>query len=202
MRIVILTLAAVALLGVGVYFIPHEAEQPESVPEVLAEFGNVANFEFLDQEGAPFSSEQLEGKVWLANFVFTSCSAECPILTAKMMHVREELGTDANVEYVSFSVDPVTDTPERLKEYASDYGSAEDWVLLTGDGEKLDSLIKNSFLLPTAKDYHERRDIAATGFIHSNKLIVVDQKGTVRYAVDGLEEGAVERLSTVMKRLM
>lgn len=202
MRMALISILAVALLGVVVFFIPKGKRAPEQVPATLSEFGNVGDFEFTNQDSETFSSEELEGKVWLAGFVFTSCAAECPILTAKMMEVQRSLGEGANAEYVSFSVDPQTDTPARLRDYAADYGGLENWNLLTGDIQKLDSLIKDRFLLPVARDYHERTDIAAAGFIHSNKLVVVDQRGTIRYFADGLEPDAVPRLTEAMRRLM
>ena len=182
--------------------IPTQEEPVKTVPVELHSFGSVGEFAFVDQEGRTFSSEALEGKVWLAGFVFTSCAAECPILTRKMMEVRERLGKDSRAAYVSFSVDPQTDTPERLREYAASYGPTGDWTLLTGEADALDALIKEQLLLPVAEDFEERRHIASTHFVHSNKLIVVDEDGAIRYHTDGLEPDAVERLAEAMRRLM
>lgn len=206
MRMVIVSVVAVMLLGFLVMLMPptgsETAKVPEAVPETLADFGNVGEFAFVNQEGVRFASKELEGKVWLAGFVFTSCAAECPILTRKMIEVREELGVDAEAAFVSFSVDPQTDTPSRLREYASHYGSEERWNLLTGDPQKLDTYVKSRLLLPTADDDRERAFIASTGFLHSDKLLVVDRTGAIRYATDGMEPGAVDRLTEAMRRLL
>lgn len=206
MRMVIVSVVAVALLGVFVMVMPPSGsdseEAPEEVPETLADFGSVGAFEFVNQDGDRFSSEELEGKVWLASFVFTSCAAECPILTRKLVEVREQLGASSETAYVSFSVDPQTDTPSRLREYASEYGSAERWDLLTGDPQELDTFITSRFLLPTAADNRERTFITSTSFLHSDKLLVVDRTGAIRYHTDGMKAGAVERLTEAMRRLL
>jgi len=134
--------------------------------------------------------------------VFTSCAAECPILSQRVAEVRRNLEGHADAAFISFSVDPGTDTPERLAKFAEPYGREDRWKLLTGDPEKLDTLIKQDFLLPVASDFHERTDIAASGFIHSNKLIVVDQGGRIKYAVDGMERNSTARLTEVMEQLL
>lgn len=202
MRMVIISAFAVALLGVVVMLVPRTEVETERVPETLSEYGRVGEFQFVNQEGVTFSSDSLKGKVWLAGFVFTSCAVECPVLTRKMVEVREEIGSTAETAFVSFSVDPQTDTPDRLRVYASRFGNTDRWNLLTGDTQSLDTFIKNRFLLPTAMDYQERAHIASTGFIHSNKLLVVDQSGAIRYFADGMESGAVDRLSEAMQKLL
>lgn len=202
MRIVLISFALILSLGLIVLVSPLGKREAEPAEVELSAFGSVEDFSLTAQDGEPFASERLRGKVWLANFVFTSCAAECPILTQRMTEVRDNLGNRQDVAFVSFSVDPQTDTPERLRQYAEPYGLDERWALLTGEEQTLDALIKRSFLLPVARDYHERLDVAQTGFIHSNKLVVVDEEGVVRYYRDGLEPGAVADLTEAMVRLL
>ena len=85
--------------------------------------GDVPAFEYTDQHGATFGTEQLAGKVWVANFIFTRCTTVCPIFTDKMYQVQhrsKDLGDSFHL--VSFSVDPEYDTPEVLKSYADKHG--------------------------------------------------------------------------------
>lgn len=202
MRIVLATIALLVCVGFIVRFIPSD-EQVESERKVqLGVYGRLNDFAFTDETGQPFSSDELEGKVWLANFVFTSCTAECPILTQRVADVREKLQGRDDVAFLSFSVDPQTDTPERLAEYARPYGADARWKLLTGDPARLESFVKEGLLLPTAQGLHERSDIASAHFIHSNKLIVVDGQGTIRFFNDGLEPDSVDRLTEAMTRLL
>ncbi len=202
MRLVVTSLFLVLVVGVAVLFIPTGVERRVAEVEGLGEFGGVGRFAFTDQEGLEFDSSGLAGKVWVANFVFTSCAVECPVLTRRMGELRERFAGRSDVAFVSFSVDPQTDTPERLKSYAEPYGLDGRWVLLTGDERRLDALIKGTFLLPVARDYEERQDLASAGFIHSNKLVVVDGAGVLRFYYDGLEADATERLGAAVGALL
>ena len=90
----------------------------------LPRIAAVPAFELQDQQARTTTQEALRGKVWIANFMFTSCPDVCPLLTAKMGHVRTKLRDErASVRFVSFSVDPVTDTPEVLARYATEQGA-------------------------------------------------------------------------------
>src|SRR5699024_11930906 len=85
----------------------------------------VADFEFTDQDGESFSNEDLEGKWWVADFIFTNCETVCIPMTSNMVNLQQELEEKNidNVELVSFSVEPDRDTPEVLTEYAEEYGA-------------------------------------------------------------------------------
>jgi len=203
MRVLIVAVVLFVLVSIALMFVPVEEGVQMSDAVVVGEpIGQIGDFSFIDESGAEFSSETLKGKVWLAGFVFTSCTAECPILSQRVAEVRQNLKGHDDAAFVSFSVDPGTDSPERLAKYAEPYGQDYRWKLLTGDPDKLDTLIKHDFLLPVAADFHERSDIAAAGFIHSNKLIVVDQSGQIRYVTDGMEEGAADKITQAMEILL
>ncbi len=167
---------------------------PSKEPVSLQVYRSVDSFELVDQSGNAFSSATLAGKVWVANFIFTSCTAECLVLSRRMQQLQEHFAGNKDVAFVSFSVDPQTDTPERLLKYATTYDASDDWTFLTGDVEKLDTLVKTSFLLPVARDPAERAGVMMANLVHSNRLAVVDRSGTVRFYQDGLEPNAVDRL--------
>ena len=202
MRVLVVAIALFSLVGVALMFVPVGEEVAKEQSLSIQPYSSVTGFEFIDESGAAFSSEELKGKVWLAYFVFTSCTAECPILSQRVAEVRRNLAGHDDVAFISFSVDPQTDTPERLATFAEPYGREGRWKLLTGDPEKLDTLIKQDFLLPIASDFHERSDIANSGFLHSNKLIVVNRKGEICYFADGMEPNCVEDITQAMEHLL
>lgn len=98
----------------------------------------VQPFEFTNQHGEVFGTSQLEGKVWIADFVFTNCDTVCPPMTFAMADIQKELKDQGlEAEIVSFSVDPTVDAPEVLKAYVENYTQDQsNWNLLTGYSQK------------------------------------------------------------------
>lgn len=170
---------------------------------ISGKFREVEDFTFTTQENVDLSLDDLKGKVWIANFIFTSCAAECLVLSARIAELRISLQDNEDVEFVSFSVDPQTDSPERLKAYADRWHADPDqWHFLTGDTKTVDDLVINSFLLPVTRDPEEANQIASGQFIHSNKFAVVDRAGVVRAYVDGLPEKSVDHISSLVFQLL
>ncbi len=166
-------------------------------------YREVADFTFTNQQGEETSRDELEGKIWVANFVFTSCGAECLILSQKMAALQNRFAGRDDVAFASFSVDPQTDNPERLASYAKRWGADnERWQFFTGDPAQLDSLIKQSFLLPATVGTVDRANLMTASLIHSNKLAIVDRDGVVRAYVEGLEEGAIDQADQVIRKLL
>ena len=99
----------------------------------LPDYGQVPAFTMTDSSGRPFQGSALAGKVWIADFIYTSCPAACPMMSSKMSGIHKRLAGQPDVRIVSFSVDPVHDTPAALKQFGSRYGGAtDDWIFLTG----------------------------------------------------------------------
>ncbi|MCB1232520.1 MAG: SCO family protein [Verrucomicrobiae bacterium] len=166
-------------------------------------YREVSDFTFTNQEGEAVSREELIGKVWVANFVFTSCGAECLILSQKMAALQNRFANREDVAFVSFSVDPQTDKPERLADYGKRWGADNArWQFFTGDPAALDAIIKESFLLPVARTPMEKANLMTAGFIHSNKLAIVDRQGVVRAYVEGLEANAIDETARVINTLL
>jgi cytochrome oxidase Cu insertion factor (SCO1/SenC/PrrC family) len=142
-----------------------------------ASLASIAPFRFTSSEGKTVTEADLRGKVWIVDFFFTTCSGPCPIITGQMCELQTELAR-SSVQMVSITVDPATDTPEALRDYAKRVGAdPARWWFLTGDEAATFDLIKRSFALPV-----ERHDDAAIGFqvSHATRLIVVDATGKVR----------------------
>ena len=161
----------------------------------------VPQFRFTDQEGKPFGLDDLKGKVWIGNFMFSRCSATCPGQAAKLGEVARALAKTPevarNVRLISFSVDS-NDTPEVLKSYAESQGAPpEMWRFLTGTGEDVAKLSREGFQLGAAGSGE-----AAGAFVHSDRFVLVDSEGLLRgYFRPTTEPEDMDRLLAEVRRL-
>ena len=202
MRMLLLSLFGISILVVaGAFYLTRKDSGGGMLGREIDHYWEVGEFDFTDQHGKRYSSEALKGKVWLANFMFTSCPAECPVLTRQLDLVRQKLGPRNDVAYVSFSVDPQTDTPDRLKAYSEAYGSDPNWSLLTGEVEVMTEVIRSQFLQPLTREV-DGDDPENNTIYHSNLILVIDGEGSVRYYYDGLDPRAATSLSRVVEVLL
>src|SRR5262249_56804710 len=108
---------------------PHHSKQ-QRLPKIAPAPG----FALISQDGAPVALADLRGKVVAVTFIYTSCTDTCPMLTALMVRVQDQLGQDfgERIAFVSITVDPDRDTPEVLKQYANTFGAdLKGWAFLT-----------------------------------------------------------------------
>lgn len=149
-------------------------------------------FALTDRSGRIVTREDLAGKVWVANFIFTRCPSVCPDLTRKMANVRRQLharGAD-DVVSVSISVDPVFDTPAVLDAYARNHqADSTSWLFLTGDPDAVVRLVNDGFHLIM-------NDPKAGPPAHSNRFALVDAGGRVRATHLGDDTGIVDLIVT------
>lgn len=158
----------------------------------------VSDFSYVDQNGEDFSLKDLEGKVWIADMIFTQCDTVCPPMTAHMAKLQEMVKEEElDVEFVSFSVDPEVDTPEMLTEYAKGYSDdLSNWHLLTGYSlGDITRFAKESFKALVAKP--EGQDQV----VHMTKFYLVDQNGTVLRDYDGVSETPYEEIIADIKKV-
>jgi len=134
---------AAALVAVGV------TAALRSVPgRELPVFHEVAPFSFQERSGRTVSREDLRGRVWIADFIFTSCAGICPGMTANFRKVDQALrDVSGQVVLVSFTVDPERDTEEKLTAYANSQGAGDHWLFLRGPREEVVRLSREGFLL-------------------------------------------------------
>jgi protein SCO1 len=172
-------LAPVALLAVALSSCSHPREP-------LGEFNTVPPFELTDQSGSLFrSSEQLAGRVWIADFIFTNCNGPCPRMGTQMRVVQKELAGEPDIRLVSFTVDPKRDTPEVLAAYARRYAAVPGrWFFLTGPEEKLNDLSLKAFMLSKVTAQLD----------HSTRFALVDRRGVVRKYYDTAEPSSIPDL--------
>ncbi len=140
----------------------------------------VPHFEFLNQDSLVISDKDYEGKVFVAEFFFTSCPSICPIMSKNLVAIQNEFTEEDNFGIASFSITPEYDTPSVLKTYAERYEITDlDWHLMTGDKGKVYDLANSGFNIFAA----EMPD-APGGFEHSGLFALIDKNGYLRSRVD------------------
>ncbi|MFD1032694.1 SCO family protein [Metaplanococcus flavidus] len=152
----------------------------------------IEDFTFTNQNNEDVSLSDLEGEVWLADFVFTNCTTVCLPMMANMTELQEQMKQEGlDVRIVSFSVDPAVDSPEVLKSYAENYGAdLSSWDLLTGySPEKIDEFAMENFKSLARKP--ENEDQVA----HGTSFYLVDREGVIRKDYDGINPPADEIMS-------
>jgi protein SCO1/2 len=153
---------------------------------------SVPDFALTDQSGAPFSSKQLQGRVWVADFFFTNCPGPCPRMSSQMHQVQTALdGTDARL--VSMTVDPDRDTPPVLAEYSRHFEAKPGmWFFLTGPTGELNRLDRDVFKLGVIDGSLE----------HSTRFALVDRKSRIRGFYLTSEPDAIPRLIADARKLL
>ena len=185
-RFIIYGIVAVILL---VTFLFKESSTLDDLPIS----GSVPDFEFTDSNGETITLVDMEGKVWVADFIFTTCTMACPIMTGNMNIIHKSFKDDNNVRIISISVYPEYDTPEVLKEYASRYNANTNrWHFLTGPEESVKNIIKTGFKIGDYEDI----------IFHSEKFALVDVRGNIRGYYSGMETEDMSKLKKDIKRLL
>ena len=153
-----------------------------SCSKPLEHFGKLPEFSLVNQDNQPVTLQSLKGKVWVANFIYTGCGAACPTQTQRMSFLQT-LVTSDDVKWVSITVDPESDTPSRLHEYAERYkADPKRWFFLTGDTEAIQEVATKGFKLSVAKE-------DATTIFHSDRFVLVDRQGEIRGYFEFAETG-------------
>lgn len=185
-------LLRVAALALGVWSCaPPDAGAPEPV-------GDIAPFQLSDQDGHPFGLEQMLGKVWVADFFFTSCPSICPLLTESMQELAREFANEPELRFLSISVDPETDTPEVLRAHAESLRLPQThWRLLSGPRADVHALCEQSFRLAFGEEMSADGDI-----LHSTRLVIVDARGRVRSYHDALDPAARTGLRKALRAVL
>ena len=142
----------------------------------------IAPFSFTNQDGKTITNKDFEGKIYVADFFFTTCPSICPILAKNMLSVQEKYKDDAAIKLVSHSVMPWVDSVEVLKEYAMNKNVISDkWHLLTGDRDEIYDLARTSYFAD--EDFVKTKD--ESEFIHTENVLLIDKKGRIRGVYTG-----------------
>jgi protein SCO1/2 len=160
-------------------------------PKALPVLGEVKDFD-LQGIDRPVKLADLKGKVWIADFMFTTCGGICPMMTKNLAQVQRLYDGAPDVRMVSISVNPDNDTPEVLKAYAKKYNAdTTRWFFLTGPAEDIKKVAVESFKLGDIKE----------PIFHSSYFTLVDRQARIRGYYDGTEPDQVKKLSDDIARL-
>ena len=153
------------------------ARQPS--PTGLDTLGTLPAFELIERSQAPLRLDDLRGKVWVADFMYTSCVEICPLQSAEMARLQAAFADYRDLRLVSISVDPARDTPAVLSDYAEKFQADPGrWLFATGEPEAVARLAQEGFRLSAAS--FVQGDDADYTFIHSNRFVLVDRQGRIR----------------------
>lgn len=153
-------------------------------------YHKIGSFSFTNQDGEKVTSEQLEGKFYVAHFFYTKCPDVCPKLMDNLKEVQKQTRNIENFRMLSITVNPESDTPQRLKEYAQENGiNTNKWHLLSGEQANIEALAQDKFLITAKEDQHGYQN-----YVHSDLLVLVDKEGKIRGFYKGSDEQALETL--------
>ncbi|NUP88723.1 MAG: SCO family protein [Candidatus Sumerlaeia bacterium] len=179
-------------LGLAVYKAGTRGEGPlaswvgpqagSEVQTLLPRIHEVPDFKLVESDGSPFSLARLKGKVWIASFLFTHCASTCPAMALKIQMLQTAL--PEGVLIVSFSADPVRDTPEVLTKWGEFQNrKKERWLLGTGEWDEISRLAEKGFYLGGKEP-----------LLHSSRFALVDQHGNLRGYYDSQNEAEMTKL--------
>jgi protein SCO1/2 len=180
------TLIAIPIVTLAALIWLRQLEVNALRQRTVSSYGSVPEFTLVNQDGKNFGSADLRGKIWIADFVYSTCPGPCPMISSRMSELQEPL-KKTDVHLVSFSVDPVKDTPQVLRGYA-DKLQAEPgrWDFLTGPQSTIYNLSRDGFKLAVG----EEKGVP----VHSTRMILVDRHGAIRGYYDATEPDAVTKL--------
>ncbi|WP_229216642.1 SCO family protein [Dyadobacter sp. 3J3] len=156
-------------------------------------------FSFTDQNGKQITDHQIDGKIHIANFIFTSCVSICPVMTKHLQLIQKEFYNNPEVALLSFSVTPWIDNVSRLHQFAvQNKITASNWHLLTGNMSQIYTLARKSYF--AEEDLGFTKD--STQFLHTEHIILVDKQRRIRGIYNGTLELEVQQLSADIRQLL
>ena len=184
-----LTLILIPLVTLGLLLWLRQLEVAALRQRTVSSYGTVPSFQFINQNGQPFGSAQLAGKIWIGDFVYTTCPGPCPMISSRMSELQKPL-EKTDVHLISFSVDPEKDTPDVLRSYAERLqAELGRWDFLTGPKSAIYRLSHDGFKLPIS-DGSDAEGIP----VHSTRIVLVDRHGAIRGYYNATEPDAITKL--------
>ena len=183
--VVLIILFLLLVLPPMVYFYVTKGFNTFIKLEVIGQEGHkIPEFSFINQNGEIVINDSLNGNIYISNFFFTSCPTICPVMTKNMAYVQSKLSVYPNIKFLSHTVDPLNDTPERMLDYVNNLKaknvniSLSNWDFVTGNKEELYA-IAQSYFVNVSMD-----SLAPGGFLHSEYFVLIDKEGRVRSGID------------------
>ena len=173
----------------------QEKKLPFLGPKVIGKQGDtlyhkIPDFKFLNQDSLWISEKDMAGKIYVADFFFTTCPTICPTMKTQLLRIYDKFAEDDRVRILSHTIDPEYDGVRVLKEYAKKLNiTSPRWNLLTGKKSDIYRLGEKSYMVTAQEDANE-----VGGFVHSGAFILVDQNRHIRGIYDGTKEEDVNHL--------
>lgn len=214
-RVVFLAVLFMILVPIGYYIMnskpvdrlpfinPNDLQEEMVDPEMLrvGQGHTIGNFCFKNQNNQTITQEEIAGKIFVAEYFFTTCKSICPIMNKQMQRVQKAIKGNNNVKILSFTVDAATDTVEQMRRYATSHHAVDgQWHFLTGNQAAIYSLARKSFFILKPAEAANQGDVGSD-FIHTNNFVLVDQKRRIRGYYDGTSKSEVNTLIEDIKRL-
>ena len=172
-------------------------ELVDSTIQHVKKFHRIADFELINQNGKTVTQENFNGKIYVADFFFTTCPTICISMTDNLLKVQKEIQNNPNILLISHSVTPKIDSVSQLKKYAIEKGiNDKKWHLVTGDKKEIYKLARKSYL--AVKD---EGDGGPFDMIHTENFILVDPDKRIRGFYDGTDSKEIKRLLLDIKIL-
>jgi protein SCO1/2 len=214
-------LLTVIILIAGIftaYYMTKEAQERKQLPVIqprdvnsemlnpeIANIGighRIGDFELLNQNGEKTSLKNVKGKIFVAEYFFTTCLTICPVMTEEMKRVQQHFKGNNEVKILSFTVNPEHDSVEVMKKYAEEHDAVDgQWYFLTGTKDELYSLARNSFFVLKPAEARDLGD-AGSDFIHTNNFVLVDRELRIRGYYDGTSKEEVNILMDDIELLL
>lgn len=189
--------AAVLLAMLGLHQLVHALMSRGHAPD-LPKMGRVPDFAFVSERGRPMAARDLEGKTWIADFIFTRCGGTCPAMSERMAELAGTLKGEPGVAFVSFDVDPEHDSLADLAAYSRQHrADPERWAFLRGERSAVRALAGEGFKLAVVDGHADDPE----PILHSSHFALVDGRREIRGYYDGLEAGGVEKIAGDVRRL-
>jgi protein SCO1/2 len=172
-------------------------ELVDTTVQYISKYHTIADFSFTNQNGETITQKDYEGKVYVADFFFTTCKSICPKMTTNLVDVQKAFLDNPKVKLLSFSVMPDVDNVSVLKEYAKINGVVDSkWNLVTGDKKAIYTMARKSYLAVKQGKPDEQYDM-----VHTENFVLVDSKKRVRGFYDGTNKEEIQRLIKDIKWL-
>lgn len=155
-------------------------------------FHVVQNFSFIDQKGKEITDAHYEGKIYVANFFFTTCPGICPIMTDNLKTIQDEFVDDPDVQLLSHTVMPWVDNTKQLAEYAQGKGvKYEKWKMVTGSKDELYDIARTGYF---ADEGFGKSVTKETDFLHTENVFLIDKEGHIRGVYNGTKRLEMKRI--------
>lgn len=166
---------------------PKELSESKETDTV---YHTIQAFEFINQDGQLVNEQTFAGKIYVCDFIFTSCPSICPLMSQQMQRIQEVFQKEEDILFLSHTVDPERDSVETLKQYAQAYqAQSGKWHLVTGDKKSLYEMGIRHYLVSVDED-----EASEEQFLHSAAFVLIDKDKRIRGMYNGTEKEDVDRL--------